>query len=84
MIGSNQIDYTTEARWRNDNNLNFMPEPEVAGESEAPSAVGEESQPDNGAEDDNRKEKSDRGRAARRYPKSQLPSYMGKHVDFFA
>ncbi|HUX51109.1 MAG TPA: hypothetical protein VMW73_09950 [Spirochaetia bacterium] len=84
MIGSNQIDYTTEARWRNEIDLNFMPEPEEAGESEAPTAVGEESQPDNGSEGEDRKKKNDRGRATRRYSKSQLPSYMGKHVDFFA
>jgi hypothetical protein len=82
MIAAPQIDYTSEARWRNEADVVFMPEPEEAGSSEAPGAVGEES----GSGElpgESESETEEKGGMAKRYEEPRLPSHLGKHVDIY-
>lgn len=83
MIAAPQIDYTSEARWRNETDVVFMPEPEEAGPSEAPGGIGDENGP-GGLPGSSTDESGGRKRKAKQYVKARLPSYMGQHVDIFA
>jgi hypothetical protein len=83
MIAAPQIDYTSEARWRNETDLILMPAPEQAGATEEAGAIGDEAGP-GGLPGPSEEEVGRHRRKAQRYEKARLPSYMGQHVDVYA
>lgn len=80
MIAANPMDYTSEARWRNSKDVYPLPEPEEAGESEAPHAVGDGSGEESNAGGELKKR---RRRSERRYEKIILAPHLGQHVDIY-
>ena len=82
MIAAPVIDITSEARWRNQSEVDLMPQPEETGTTEQAAIVGEEAG-SAGTGGGLPEETGQKRSKEEPYGKSPLPSYLGQKVDIY-